>query len=105
MVPALASALHILGVALGLAALIGRDLAIRRTLDRDALFRADNWNGLAAILLIGAGLWRLLAGLEKPTSWYLRDYAFMAKMTLLGITMACEMVPMTLLIVWRVRVK
>jgi uncharacterized membrane protein len=103
---AIASALHILGVALGLSALIGRELAMRPPLDdarRDALFRADNWNGLAAILLIGAGLWRLLDGLEKPTAWYLRDHAFMLKMTLLALTMTCEMVPMVLLIKWRVR--
>jgi putative membrane protein len=108
--PAIVSALHLTGVALGVSALIARELAIRGQTELDdarraALFRADNWNGLAAILLIGGGLWRLLAGLEKPTIWYMHDYAFMAKMSVLLLVMSCEMWPMFTLIRWRIREK
>ena len=38
----------------------------------------------AALLWICTGLWRLLAGTEKPTGYYLANHVFWIKMVLLG---------------------
>jgi putative membrane protein len=105
---AIASALHVLGIAMGVAAVTARDRALGGDLTderRDAVLRADNWSGLAAMILVGSGLWRLLGSLEKPTDWYLRDHAFWTKMGVFGLIWCVEMLPMITFIRWRVQMK
>ncbi len=109
MEPAVASALHVLGISLGLATLIWRDRAMKAVQQGqgtlDGVFAADNVSGLAALLIIGTGLWRLLGALEKPTDWYLQEYAFHLKMSLFGVGFGLEVYPMVTFIRWRGQVK
>ena len=96
--------LHLLALPLGLGAiwLRGRGLAAVRTpADLPPVFRADNVWGLAAALWIATGVWRLLAGLEQPTSYYLHDRMFYAKMALFLVILLLELWPMITLIRWR----
>jgi len=74
------------------------------TLDRAGLrrlFAADTWWGVAGMLWIGTGLWRLLAGVEKPTAYYLHNHVFWLKMAALAAVLLLEMAPMVTLIKWR----
>ena len=100
--------MHVLGLAIGLGAVWARARSLGdRPLDPGALrrtFAADSWWGASAILLIGTGLWRLLAGTEKPTAYYLSSHAFAAKMVLLGGILMLEVWPMVTLIRWRILV-
>jgi putative membrane protein len=102
------AALHLLGFGIGLGAVWARARSIgSRPLDLPALhraFAADSWWGLSAILLVGTGLWRLLAGTEKPTAYYLSNHAFFGKMALLIGILLLEIWPMITLIRWRVQV-
>ncbi|MCB9565068.1 MAG: DUF2214 family protein [Kofleriaceae bacterium] len=108
MEPAIASALHVLAVAVAVASVTARERAMRlaqRDGSLEPIFAADNWSGIAAMLLMGTGFWRLLGGLAKPTGWYLEEYTFHVKMALLGLGWACEMLPMVTFIRWRYAVK
>lgn len=66
------------------------------------VFVADNLWGLAAIIWIATGLFRVFAGLEKSTSHYLHDRVFYVKMGLLLVILLLEIWPMVTLIRWRV---
>jgi putative membrane protein len=108
MEPAIASALHVLGISLGFATLIWRDRAMKaaqRGGPLEEVFTADNISGLAAMLILGTGLWRFYGALQKPTDWYMKEYAFHAKMTLFGLGFALELTPMITFIQWRGRLK
>jgi len=99
------AALHLFALAFGLGAVYvrGRSLT-ERPLTLGAVrraFVADSWWGIAAGLWIATGLWRLFAGTEKATSYYLHNDAFFAKMALLIIILALEIWPMMTLIRWR----
>jgi putative membrane protein len=99
---------HLLALGFGLGAIWARARALRARLDLDGLrrvFYADTWWGIAALLWIGTGLWRLFGGLEKGTAYYLHNHAFFAKMGLLGLILILEVWPMITLIRWRVRVQ
>jgi len=102
------AALHLLGFGIGLGAVWARGRSIgTRPLDLPALhrtFAADSWWGVSAIVLIGTGLWRLLAGTEKPTAYYLSNHVFFGKMALLVSILLLEIWPMITLIRWRVLV-
>jgi putative membrane protein len=103
----LLAAFHLLALGFGLAAVWVRGRALTGRLDGEGLrtvFTADGWWGLAALLWISTGLWRLLGGLEKPTSYYLGNHVFLTKMALLAIVLALELWPMMTLIGWRRRV-
>jgi putative membrane protein len=103
----LLASLHLLGLGLGLGAVWVRGRGLRGPLDPAGLrrvFLADTVWGLAALLWIGTGLWRLLGGTEKPTDYYLHSHAFMTKMALLLLILALELRPMITLIRWRTRV-
>src|SRR6185312_12223129 len=67
------------------------------------VFYADTWWGIAAIVWIGTGLTRLLAGLEKGTSYYVHNDFFLAKMALLVLILILELWPMMTLIRWRIQ--
>jgi putative membrane protein len=97
--------LHLLALGIGLGAVWARARALRSPLEiRENLqrvFLADNLWGAAAVLWISTGLWRLLAGLEKGTGYYLQNHVFWTKMALLGLVLILEVGPMLTLLRWR----
>jgi putative membrane protein len=97
--------LHLLALGIGLGAVWARARALRSPLEvRENLqrvFLADNLWGAAAVLWISTGLWRLLAGLEKGTGYYLQNHVFWTKMALLGLVLVLEVGPMLTLLRWR----
>jgi putative membrane protein len=103
----LLAALHLSGLGVGLGAVWARARGFQGTLDAPGLrrlFAADSWWGLAAVLWIGTGLWRLLAGIEKPTAYYLHNHVFWLKMAALAAILLLEISPMITLIKWRILV-
>jgi putative membrane protein len=100
----LLAALHLLALGIGLGAVWARGRALRSVLDSETLqrvFRADALWGVAAGLWIGTGVWRLLAGLEKPTGYYLANHVFLTKMGLLLLILLLEISAMRTLTRWR----
>lgn len=96
--------LHLLPLAIGLAALYARGRALHRLRAPEQLpsvFLPDNWYGVAALLWVGTGLWRAFGGLEKGTDHYLNDHWFLGKMGLFGLVFLLELMPMVLLVRWR----
>lgn len=100
--------LHLLALAVGLAGVWARARALSDSLrnpeDPRAIRRAlvgDAWWGIAALVWISTGLWRLIGGTEKSTSYYMGSNAFLVKMTLFLIVFALEIWPMTTLMRWR----
>jgi putative membrane protein len=100
--------LHLIALGLGLYAVVVRGTALRdatRTTPAEpslrTAFRADAAWGIAAILWIATGLWRLFAGTEKPTTYYVHNHLFMAKMGFLVLILVLEVSPMLTLIRWR----
>ena len=98
---------HLLALGIGLGAVWARARALgERPFDRGSLRRvvaADGWWGLAAVLWIGTGLWRLLAGTEKATAYYLANDVFLAKMGVLAAILLLELWPALTLVRWRRR--
>src|SRR3982750_4743263 len=73
------AALHLVALGLGLGAVIARGTALRESPSNAALrraFRSDSTWGIAALLWIATGLWRLLSGMEKPTGYYVKNPVF-----------------------------
>jgi putative membrane protein len=100
----IAASLHLLALGIGLGAIWSRGRGLSRPLDLGTLrqiFFADAVWGLAAVLWISTGLWRLLAGLEKGTDYYLQNHVFLLKMALLATILLLEIRPMVTLIRWR----
>jgi putative membrane protein len=100
----LLAALHLIALGIGLGAVWARANALSRPLDRAAMvraFTADTWWGVAAALWIATGLWRLFAGTEKATRYYMHNDFFFTKMTFLVIILLLEVGPMITLIRWR----
>jgi putative membrane protein len=100
--------LHLLALAIGLAAVYGRWRALRRLKgaeDLPAVFHADNWYGLAAVLWVATGLWRAFGGLEKGSAYYLESHWFLGKLGLFGMVGLLEIFPMFLLVRWRMERK
>jgi putative membrane protein len=105
MLRALASALHLLALVVGLAGVFLRGRAMRAPFDdakRDALLVADNAWGIAALLWIATGLWRLFGETDKPTSFYLASHAFHLKITLFVVVFLLELAPMVTFVKWRI---
>ena len=103
-VPALASALHLLSLAGGVTALLLRERALAGPLDAAGVRRVlavDNFSGIVALTWMGTGFWRLLGGLEKGTDYYLSNHLFWGKMLLLAVAWGFEMLPMLTFIGWR----
>lgn len=104
----LLAGLHLLALGIGLGAIWARAraLSLRATAESlRAVFLADTWWGVAALLWITTGVWRLLAGLEKSTAYYFQNHLFLTKMALFAIILALEIWPMMTLIAWRRRAK
>jgi putative membrane protein len=99
------AAVHLLALGIGLGAVFGRARALSNLTDAAALrraFAADTWWGIAALLWIGTGLWRVLGGIEKTPSYYWTNHVFLAKMGLLALILVLELWPMVTLIRWRI---
>lgn len=100
----LLAAFHLLGLGVGLGAVWARAAALSGPLDGPGMRRAlaaDAWWGVAALLWLGTGLWRLLAGVEKPTGFYLSNHLFWTKLGLFVLILALEIRPATVLTRWR----
>ena len=96
---------HLLALGIGLGAVWTRARALgERPFDRGSarrVFAADGWWGVAAALWLGTGLWRLLAGTEKATSYYLANHIFLAKMGFFVAILLLELWPAITLVRWR----
>lgn len=99
---AIASAVHVLALGVGLPAIYSRWRAFARG-DLAAALTADNWWGLAALMWIGSGLARAFGGLEKGSDWYLHSPMFQLKTGVYALASLLEMWPMVTLIRWRIR--
>lgn len=102
------ASLHLLALGIGLGAVWARARALMKPLDPAGyrrVFAADTWWGVAGGLWIVTGLWRLLAGTEKTTSFYLGSHLFWGKMGLVALLLALEVAPMLALIHWRVELR
>ena len=95
---------HLLGFSIAVASIYSRALIFTEVSDRAALhrgFRADNWWGISALILIATGLWRAFGSFEKTSSWYWTNHVFQGKMALLGLILLLEIWPMITLTSWR----
>ncbi|WP_225033715.1 DUF2214 family protein [Paraburkholderia sp. XV] len=104
----LLAAVHLLGYAFALAAIIGRTRGLRQLSDQAGLqrvFVADNVWGVTAVVLIVTGLMRVFGGLEKGADYYLHEPLFHVKMAALVLIFAFEIAPMMTLIRWRLAVR
>lgn len=93
--------LHLIALAIGIAAVYGRWRALKRTkstADLPDVFAADNWYGFAVIIWLVTGLVRAFGGYEKGTAYYLDSHWFLGKMTLFTIVFLLELYPMIMLI-------
>ncbi len=101
------AALHLVALGLGLYAVISRGTALREAPTSSSLaraLRADSVWGIAALLWIATGLWRLFAQTEKPIGYYMVSDAFYAKMGMLALILVLEIWPMLTLVRWRVAI-
>jgi uncharacterized membrane protein len=102
--------LHLLPLAVGPAGLWTRARALRNSLrdpeDHGALRRAfvgNAWWSVAAVVWLVTGIWRLVGGTDKSTSYYFTNRAFYLKMALVLIVVALEAWPAKTLFHWRTK--
>ena len=94
---------HLLGLGLGLGAVLTRGNVLREPITSQSLqraFSADSLWGLAAGLWVITGVWRM-AKLEKGPDYYLANHFFISKMALFVLILLLEVWPMIVLIRWR----
>lgn len=103
----LLATLHLLALGIGLGAVWARARTLGSSpLDAPVLrraFTADTWWGIAGFLWIATGLWRLLAGTEKPTGYYMGNHVFWTKMALLAAVIVLEVWVATRITRWRIQ--
>jgi uncharacterized membrane protein len=99
---------HLIALALGTGGVWARARALRDSLrdphDPRALHRAyvgDAWWGVAAALWLITGVWRLVGGTEKNTSYYFSNHVFLLKMALFIGIITLEIWPMMTMMKWR----
>jgi putative membrane protein len=98
---------HLLALGIGLAAVWARSRALQavaRGGDPAAVGRtlaADSWWGVAAMIWLVTGLWRLFAGTEKEPAYYYGNHVFWTKMALFAAVLILELAVMAGLIRWR----
>ena len=95
---------HLLGLGIGLGAVWARSQALRGRLDADGIRRvltADAWWGIAALLWIPTGLWRLFGSTEKTTEYYFSNHVFWLKMLLFLGILIMEIRPIRVFGRWR----
>jgi len=103
MLRVIVAGLHLLGLGLGLGAVLTRGNVLREELTPQSLkraFSADTLWGLAAALWVITGIWRLVK-LEKGPDYYFANHFFIAKMSLFVVILLLEAWPMIVLIRWR----
>ena len=97
--------LHLLALALGLGAVFTRSAALHASpltlRDARRAFKADAYWGIAALLWLVTGAWRLLGHTEKDTSYYYGNSAFTSKMACFALILLLELYPMLTLARWR----
>ena len=96
--------LHLVALGIGLGAVIVRGSALRDAPDPAAMRRAflfDALWGIAALLWLVTGLWRLFGETEKSVAYYMTNHAFFAKMGFFALILALEIWPMLVLMRWR----
>jgi putative membrane protein len=101
---AVASALHVLALGIGLGAAVVRGRALRGVLDEAGVKRvlaADNLYGIAALLWIGTGIWRAFGSAAKGPEYYLHNAVFFTKLGLFVAVLWLEVWPMVTFIRWR----
>jgi putative membrane protein len=104
LLPSLASAIHLLSLAAGVAILFLRRQALLATLDDAGIrrvLRLDNISAVVAIAWMGSGVWRAFGGLEKGTEYYTSNWVFWLKLGLLGVAWGFEWKCMLTFIRWR----
>jgi putative membrane protein len=95
-ISALLSAIHVLTLAVGLAALFIRGRALARPLDDaswSTLLAADSAWGVAAGLWLASGFGRVFFGGKEP-AFYWHNGFFWVKMALFALVVALELTPM-----------
>jgi putative membrane protein len=98
------AAFHLIALGIGLGAVLRRGSTLREPLTADSLrraFSADALWGIAAALWVVTGVWRMLAGLEKPREYYEMNYVFILKMVFFVLIFVLEIMPMVTLMNWR----
>lgn len=96
--------LHLLALAIGLGAVWVRARTLHQALHPERLrsaLTADAWWGVAALVWLATGLWRLFGSLEKPLGYYLHNPLFHAKMGLFVLVFLLELWPMITIMRWR----
>lgn len=96
--------LHLLALAIGLAAVWVRARTLQQALHPERLrsaLVADAWWGVAALVWLATGLWRLVGSIEKPLGYYLHTPLFHAKMGLFVLVFLLELWPMLTIMRWR----
>lgn len=96
--------IHLLGLGIGLGAVWGRAAALSAPLDAPGVRRvlaADAWWAVAAFIWLSTGLWRLLAGVEKPVGYYTGSPLFWAKMAVFTLIFVLEFRPIAEFTRWR----
>lgn len=96
--------LHLLALAIGFGAIHVRARGLLAGTDagRRVALAADAWWGVAALLWLATGLYRLFAGFEKGSAYYLQSPEFLAKMGFFALIIVLEVWPMLVLIRWRI---
>ena len=100
----LVASLHLVALAIGVAAVFARARSVRRVRDAadlPSVFVADNLWALAAILWLATGLWRAFGGIEKGTAYYVGHPLFHAKLGLFIVVVLLEIWPAVTLVKWR----
>lgn len=95
------ASIHLLAMALAVYGVLTRGAALRETPTSGShgrAFRADAIWGIAAVVLIVTGLYRLLGPIDKPTAFYMKNGLFHAKLTCIVLIIALEISPMLTLI-------
>jgi putative membrane protein len=98
------AALHLIALGRGMGAVMTRGNALMEPVTTGSLqraLRADVLWGIAALLWLATGLWRLFGSLEKPLDYYLNNHFFFAKMGCFALILVLEVWPATQLMRWR----
>jgi putative membrane protein len=109
----LVAATHLIFFAILFASIWFRGRALNAPLHPDtqhpkalrAVFATDSVWGIAALVMLGTGLLRAFAGLEKGSGYYLHEPMFYFKMACLAMIVLLEAWPMATLIQWRVQLQ
>ena len=99
---------HLLTFGLGFGSCWARANGLKKLKDASglpAVFAADNFWGIASLLWLSTGFWRVLGGLAKGSEYYFNSTAFYIKMGIFVLILLLELKPMITLIKWRSQFK